>query len=285
MGGIIGAVVGVGAILLLVAFFLLYRRRQKRKRDAARKEEPQFVDLDGDDDEAGALGILPASRRRRQNQGVSQSYNVSPFTYEQAAQHSPEPHEGGPSSYYDMPATGFAPYSLSRPGSIAASASEGRQQGAVSPGSTYPPGPASFHPHAGVPSMGPGSTSYLGSNGIGSDPSDAGMEIMPANSASTHPSGPGSVSNQGAYRLRTRNEAGAASTSAEAGPLPQKGQLAEDLAHDDAHRRYMMHADAGPVPQPGAHGHGDVEELPPNYGEWSGQASSAAAPQGEPRQQ
>lgn len=275
VGGIIGAVVGVGAILLLVALFLLYRRRQKRRREAARKEEPQFVDLDGDDD---AEGLQPP-RRRRQSQGISQSYNVSPFTYEQAASHSPEPQEGerGPSNsyYYDQPSAasgGFAPYSsYSRPGSISQSAYDGRQQDMppVSPGSGYPPAPASLHPSMNAPNTAYTATSNGGgsTHGVGSEPSEFGA----------YPSGPGSVSNQGSYRLRTRNETAAGSTSGtEAGPLPQKGQLSEELAHDSAHRPYMMHADAGPVPQTGRIGHDDVEELPPNYGEWTGGQSSSS---------
>lgn len=77
------------------------------------------------------------------------------------------------------------------------------------------------------------------------------------------------------YQLRTRN-GNESINRAEAPPLPRKGLLAHGdeygtMGSDGTDRRVLQHADAGPLELNAGTQEEEVDELPPQYGGWSGQ--------------
>ena len=252
--------IGVAAILLMVAAFLIYRRRQKRKVEAARKEEAHFVDLDGDEDQ-GSNGAAHRAGRR----GVSQTYHVSPFTYQATSPHSPEQatsevlemnHDSTQNLIYPNDAS-------PRPGSTNTAFSY--SDGSWNP--RYPPAASSNQlmpsPLPLSPNQQRSETDYLSS--VHSQASQHNA------SRSTH---------SGAYVLRTRNDSTATNPNGEAPPLPRKRPLygdGPDTAELSASsRRLLQHADAGPAE---AHPSTEVEELPPTYGQWTTRQDEAQQPE------
>ncbi|CEH14474.1 hypothetical protein CBOM_02318 [Ceraceosorus bombacis] len=251
VGGVIGAVIAVAIVVAALVAFFLYRRRQKAKREEARKEQPQFVDLDGDEDGQLSPAAL-AARRGRHDAGVSQSYAVSPFTYQSTAQHSPG--LGGEHDLYrDEPLS--AP---GRPQSVASNALRGHS-GA---GLRYPPS-----------SPGPLSSSgYTDAGRTGGISSTVGGSEYGGDFASATSHGPGSVAAGDSYRLSARNLAEPG--TGDVPPLPRKGALPEDT-NAPSSSRFVQHQDAGPAPVPDSDEEDAMEELPPSYGGWANRPAPA----------
>lgn len=222
MGGVIGAVVGVAIVIAALVAWLIVRRRKRAKRDAARKEEPTFVDLDGDEDGQDGAAAMAAARRRRASGGVSQTYQVSPFTYTSAPQSS-SPDLGNGPAYADEP---FSNGSSTRPGSMAGFPPGSPVQ--TSSNLRYPPRPQSSSGYTDARS-GAGYTQ-------GSEADFA--------SAGSHAFGPGSVAG-GSYRLSARN--GEATAAPPVPALPTKGPLPGEEAAAGSSQRFVQHSDAGPV--------------------------------------
>jgi hypothetical protein len=221
VGGIIGAVIAVAVIVAALVAFLIYRRRQRAKRDEARKEQPQFIDLDGDEDGPGSSAAL-AARRGRNSGGVSQSYAPTPFTYDPAAAGS-SPDLAA--AYRDEPLR-----TPTRPGSFSGQSGRGASISGVSAaGMRYPPSP-------GTALSDGGRSGWQGTSTMHG--SEAGADFM---SATSH--GPGSVAAGSAYRLSARN----AEPAGDAPPLPVKGALPGDDAAVGSSSRYIQHSDAGPM--------------------------------------
>lgn len=249
-----------------MGWFLL-RRRRKMLRDVARKEEPTFVDLDGDEDGQDAAGLMATRRGRasRASHGVSQSYQVSPYMHgsspspsTQTVQESSRPQL----SALDTGSTyGYALGSPSRPLSTASHAAPvspstvhctagTRPQSASGLSSRYPPGSR------------PWSASGLTDTHQGTPYSHAGSEPEQNGSPVSHSFGPGSAGH-GGYRLSARNgEPSEAPPLPPVPALPAKRPLPARPGTGDSRRsqRVVQHSDAGPLPAPSSDDGQEPEE-------------------------
>lgn len=314
VGGIIGAVIGVCGILLLVGAYIIYRRRQRRKAELERKEQPQFIDLDDDDDvhrgaPAGAMANMDGSLGSGRG-GRTGSFAVSPFTYQAAPHESPT----GLSNEVMMLHNGsnFSPHGTNAGAGDAAGDGRNNTYDSDSPGLRYPPAagigqqysqsnPLLAPPGTGTSSGGrrpsaghvAGDLSRRGSNAptdselvsVYSGGGGAGHRYRPASIQSGSGSGsgpagtpgsPGLTATSGRYVLRARNDE---ANTRQAPALPQKTKMYPGADDDEdgsrAAAHVMQHTDGGPVGQSGpASG---VEELPPSYGQWN-QRSGARPP-------
>jgi hypothetical protein len=246
---------------LLVAVFLIYRRRQKRRIEAARKEAPQFVDLDGDDDGDRQQG---GGGSRHGRGGISQTYHVSPFTYQSAVPNSPGDPTGEVMEMHNDSTQHLIGTNRGVPGPSSMRTSNNLNSSAAG----YPP-LATFNHLS--PSMSSADYPFRGSE------SDT---LIPPSIGSQAGGNAGNAPNRDStYVLRTRNNSADSRPpdQAQASALPHKGSLLREEQEREADyqassRRLLQHADGGPLLRNAT---SDVEELPPTYGQWSSPLLSA----------
>lgn len=259
-GGAIGGAIALGVAIGCLFAFLIYRRRQNAKRQQARQANDCFVDIDGDEDELDGHTRL----RPRRGEGVSQSYAVSPFVYEESPYDGDTQHQS-----LEMLSRSSRSHSYNHgtPLSLAPSAPQQGGYGDLltAAGLNMRRSPSATQSHGGEHS----------NQSHGSQQGMLLESFTPPHPSFAAGSDQRGSHSSGFFHLTNDDSiAGPSHQSGEAGPLPNKDRTGDNAATAaragaGAPRRVVMHSDGGPLPQPTSDDEDDnMDELPPQYGGW-----------------